>query len=360
MGAPTTLVPPQEAPSSAPTQKTADAADVMANAMVTATNESAEQQQQQQQQQQAMGGVVSGTVVQQPQQPQAQQRPNGSAAASVDMANWHAQWQAQAATAAALQAALYKTPHANANAFIPPALNPAAFAWVNNMQQAGVAAAANPNMNLLPFLQGGGAATSAQAGVNGASNSGSVVDGVAVGAKGAAATPSANVAAAALDLMNGGHAFSAQAAAAAAAVLQPQVKTEEVPALGGSGATHSLPSTLDGHDMDEREVKKQRRKQSNRESARRSRLRKQAECEELSVRVNKLTEENASLLCELSDMKSRCGTLADENKKLQQQLNAYVQAKAAVRANGKDAAAQLAAAPMSENKLQAIKEEAMA
>ncbi len=131
MGAPTTLVPPQEAPSSAPTQKTADAADVMANAMVTATNESAEQQQQQQQ---AMGGVVSGTVVQQPQQPQAQQRPNGSAAASVDMANWHAQWQAQAATAAALQAALYKTPHANANAFIPPALNPAAFAWVNNMR----------------------------------------------------------------------------------------------------------------------------------------------------------------------------------------------------------------------------------
>ena len=241
------------------------------------------------------------------------------------MANWHAQWQAQAATAAALQAALYKTPHANANAFIPPALNPAAFAWVNNMQQAGVAAAANPNMNLLPFLQGGGAATSAQAGVNGASNSGSVVDGVAVGAKGAAATPSANVAAAALDLMNGGHAFSAQAAAAAAAVLQPQVKTEEVPALGGSGATHSLPSTLDGHDMDEREVKKQRRKQSNRESARRSRLRKQAECEELSIRVNKLSEENEELHNELQRMKWKCENLTNQNKVLQQELHSYAQ-----------------------------------
>lgn len=47
--------------------------------------------------------------------------------------------------------------------------------------------------------------------------------------------------------------------------------------------------------QDEREVKRQRRKQSNRESARRSRLRKQAECEALAVRVNELMNENVKL-----------------------------------------------------------------
>ena len=44
--------------------------------------------------------------------------------------------------------------------------------------------------------------------------------------------------------------------------------------------------------QDERELKRQRRKQSNRESARRSRLRKQAECEDLGKRVDKLQDEN--------------------------------------------------------------------
>ena len=51
--------------------------------------------------------------------------------------------------------------------------------------------------------------------------------------------------------------------------------------------------------MDERELKRQRRKQSNRESARRSRLRKQAECEELGGRVDALSTENITLRAEL-------------------------------------------------------------
>ena len=51
--------------------------------------------------------------------------------------------------------------------------------------------------------------------------------------------------------------------------------------------------------QDERELKRQRRKQSNRESARRSRLRKQAECEELGSRVGGLTEENERLRAEV-------------------------------------------------------------
>lgn len=62
--------------------------------------------------------------------------------------------------------------------------------------------------------------------------------------------------------------------------------------------------------QDEREVKRQRRKQSNRESARRSRLRKQAECETLSQKVDALVEENA-----------RLRTL---NKHLQEQLDKLI------------------------------------
>eukprot|EP00884_Botryococcus_braunii_P006339 jgi/Botrbrau1/15706/Bobra.4_1s0079.1 len=50
--------------------------------------------------------------------------------------------------------------------------------------------------------------------------------------------------------------------------------------------------------QDDREVKRQRRKQSNRESARRSRLRKQAECEQLAERVTLLEQENARLKAE--------------------------------------------------------------
>ncbi|KAL4432549.1 hypothetical protein ABPG77_000486 [Micractinium sp. CCAP 211/92] len=46
---------------------------------------------------------------------------------------------------------------------------------------------------------------------------------------------------------------------------------------------------------DERELKRLRRKQSNRESARRSRLRKQAECEQLAQKVKELASENARL-----------------------------------------------------------------
>lgn len=47
--------------------------------------------------------------------------------------------------------------------------------------------------------------------------------------------------------------------------------------------------------QDDREVKRLRRKQSNRESARRSRLRKQAECESLSGKVEELMNDNARL-----------------------------------------------------------------
>ena len=80
-------------------------------------------------------------------------------------------------------------------------------------------------------------------------------------------------------------------------------------------------------------IMRQRRKQSNRESARRSRLRKQAECEELSIRVHKLSEENLNLQTELSKMKQKCETLTCQNKILQQELHSFASKKQATGTN---------------------------
>jgi len=71
---------------------------------------------------------------------------------------------------------------------------------------------------------------------------------------------------------------------------------------------------------DEREAKRQRRKQSNRESARRSRLRKQAECEDLGSRVNNLTHENVQLRQEMNSLSEKVNLLITENKSLRAQV----------------------------------------
>ncbi|PWA65681.1 Basic-leucine zipper domain-containing protein [Artemisia annua] len=72
--------------------------------------------------------------------------------------------------------------------------------------------------------------------------------------------------------------------------------------------------------QDERELKRQRRKLSNRESARRSRLRKQAECDDLAQRADSLKEENASLKAEVSHIRSRYEQLLAENASLKERL----------------------------------------
>lgn len=72
--------------------------------------------------------------------------------------------------------------------------------------------------------------------------------------------------------------------------------------------------------QDERELKRQRRKQSNRESARRSRLRKQAECDELAQRADVLKEENASLRSEVTQIRSDYEQLLSENAVLKERL----------------------------------------
>ncbi|KAK6781685.1 hypothetical protein RDI58_019481 [Solanum bulbocastanum] len=72
--------------------------------------------------------------------------------------------------------------------------------------------------------------------------------------------------------------------------------------------------------QDERELKRQKRKQSNRESARRSRLRKQAECDELAQRAEVLKEENASLRAEVNRIRSEYEHLLAQNASLKERL----------------------------------------
>ncbi|XP_043717017.1 common plant regulatory factor 1-like isoform X6 [Telopea speciosissima] len=83
-------------------------------------------------------------------------------------------------------------------------------------------------------------------------------------------------------------------------------------------ARDGLPSEL--WIQDERELKRERRKQSNRESARRSRLRKQAETEELAVTVETLSAENIALRSELNQLTENSQKLRLENAALMEKL----------------------------------------
>ncbi|KAF8695903.1 hypothetical protein HU200_036779 [Digitaria exilis] len=71
---------------------------------------------------------------------------------------------------------------------------------------------------------------------------------------------------------------------------------------------------------DDKESKRERRKQSNRESARRSRLRKQAETEELARKVELLTAENTSLRGEINRLTESSQKLRMENSALMEKL----------------------------------------
>ncbi|CAH9094723.1 unnamed protein product [Cuscuta epithymum] len=78
---------------------------------------------------------------------------------------------------------------------------------------------------------------------------------------------------------------------------------------------------ITGHWMpDERELKRQKRKQSNRESARRSRLRKQAECEELQKAVGTLTNDNRSLRDEVQKVSEERLKLRAENEFIKEEV----------------------------------------
>ncbi|KAL7150496.1 hypothetical protein ABFS83_05G116300 [Erythranthe nasuta] len=106
------------------------------------------------------------------------------------------------------------------------------------------------------------------------------------------------------------------AAAPASAVPAMHGKVPPAPVQGGM-----LPNESQLWIQDERELKRQRRKQSNRESARRSRLRKQAECDELAQRAEILQEENASLRAELARIRSEYERLLAQNASLKERLS---------------------------------------
>ncbi|KAG2545042.1 hypothetical protein PVAP13_9KG401647 [Panicum virgatum] len=83
--------------------------------------------------------------------------------------------------------------------------------------------------------------------------------------------------------------------------------------INAAAPSHDVPLS---HMQDERELKRERRKQSNRESARRSRLRKQQECEELAQKVTDLTAINGTLRSELDQLKKACEDMEAENSQL--------------------------------------------
>lgn len=72
--------------------------------------------------------------------------------------------------------------------------------------------------------------------------------------------------------------------------------------------------------QNDRELKREKRKQSNRESARRSRLRKQAEAEELAVKVEALNSENISLRSEINRLADNSEKLKLQNAELMEKL----------------------------------------
>lgn len=98
-------------------------------------------------------------------------------------------------------------------------------------------------------------------------------------------------------------------------------KVSPAPVVGGlvtAASGESLHSQL--WMQDERELKRQRRKQSNRESARRSRLRKQTECDELAQRAEVLKDENSNLRSELNRIRTEYEQLLAQNASLKERL----------------------------------------
>ncbi|KAI5397062.1 hypothetical protein KIW84_063038, partial [Lathyrus oleraceus] len=68
------------------------------------------------------------------------------------------------------------------------------------------------------------------------------------------------------------------------------------------------------------DIRKERKRQSNRESAKRSRIRKQQECEELSKTIDTLKDENSVLTQRLVTLSEECQELTIENNSIEEEL----------------------------------------
>ncbi|KAK2399757.1 G-box-binding factor [Trifolium repens] len=72
--------------------------------------------------------------------------------------------------------------------------------------------------------------------------------------------------------------------------------------------------------MEDDDIRKERKRQSNRESAKRSRIRKQQECEELCKNIDTLKDENSVLTQRLVALSEECLELTNENESIQEEL----------------------------------------
>ncbi|KAL3603560.1 hypothetical protein D5086_004419 [Populus alba] len=103
---------------------------------------------------------------------------------------------------------------------------------------------------------------------------------------------------------------------------EDEVRKQEVQArqtTSGSSREDSDDDDLEGdtgtnENMDPADVKRVRRMQSNRESARRSRRRKQAQLNELETQVGQLRDERTSLLSRFTDVNQKCDDAAVDNR----------------------------------------------
>ncbi|KAL5070874.1 hypothetical protein RYX36_021761 [Vicia faba] len=72
--------------------------------------------------------------------------------------------------------------------------------------------------------------------------------------------------------------------------------------------------------MEGDDIRKERKRQSNRESAKRSRMRKQQECEELCKKIDTLKDENSALTQRLVTLSEECMELTTENNSIEEEL----------------------------------------
>ncbi|WJX16891.1 hypothetical protein P8452_06872 [Trifolium repens] len=98
-----------------------------------------------------------------------------------------------------------------------------------------------------------------------------------------------------------------------------------------SGLTQNLETVVKESDADveadaqlkyteDDDIRKERKRQSNRESAKRSRIRKQQECEELCKNIDTLKDENSVLTQRLVALSEECLELTNENESIQEEL----------------------------------------
>ncbi|TKY69146.1 G-box-binding factor 1 [Spatholobus suberectus] len=72
--------------------------------------------------------------------------------------------------------------------------------------------------------------------------------------------------------------------------------------------------------LEKDEIRKERKRQSNRESARRSRMRKEKECVELHKKMETLKDENSMLTQRLKNLSEECLEMCNENDAIEEEL----------------------------------------